>query len=58
MVIKREPLMWRTLKKTAQLTAILIMICAVICAIALTIEFIMWIMDLHEISSHRLGVTR
>lgn len=44
---KKDPLMWRILKKTAQLVAIIVLICVAICAAALTIEFIMWICDLH-----------
>lgn len=47
MVIKREPLMWRVFKATAQFVGILILICLALAAVVLTAEFIMWIMDLH-----------
>lgn len=47
MIIHREPLMWRIFKSTAQFVGTLLLICIAICAAALTIEFIMWICDLH-----------
>lgn len=45
--IKRESLMTRIFKKTAAFVGTLLLICLAICAVALTVEFIMWIMDLH-----------
>lgn len=42
--------MTRIFKKTAALVGTLLLICVAICAIALTVEFIMWIMDLHTAS--------
>lgn len=48
--IKRDSLMTTIFKKTAALVGTLLLICLAICAIALTVEFIMWITDLHMIS--------
>jgi len=45
--IKRESKMVKLFKNTAALVGTLILICLAICAAALTVEFIMWIMDLH-----------